>query len=108
MPDLRQDWSREVAGAMVGQMPWAHGDLGLKIRHRADQAPYLEVRTGSSWHHARGKMVHRHQVVNRDCGKYYKRVVDHDSGEVIRYTSHPLSDHVGHGADTKTWKKEGT
>ena len=50
------------------------------------------------------KMVHRVRVIDRDNDKYFERITDYQSSEVIHECEEPLSQHIGHGSDTSNRK----
>lgn len=48
-----------------------------------------------------GLPAHREQVIDRDNDKYFERVTDYATGEVLHECEEPLSKHVGHGSAKK-------
>jgi hypothetical protein len=45
-----------------------------------------------------GNLMHKERIFDRKNNLYKERVVNTDTGEVIREVEHPLSDHTGHGS----------
>lgn len=54
-----------------------------------------QLRTGDSLHHNSGKWMQREQEVNKDTNRYRKRVVNPETGEVLRDVDEPLTEHRG-------------
>jgi len=51
----------------------------------------------------------KERLVDRQNDRYFERVVDPSTGEVVHCTDHRLSDHRGHGsAKEKTRTQEAT
>jgi len=57
-------------------------------------------------HSVSGRLVRVTQFIDRSNDRYGKKVVDVDTGEVLRNSNHNLSEHTGHGSD-KPGKKRG-
>jgi hypothetical protein len=83
-------------------LPPPHSSLGLKARHGqpGQVAPFLEVKQGDSFDRDTGRWLDLTQVVDHDNDRYQKRLVDQETGEVVRDDDHPLSDHSAH-----SWRK---
>ncbi|WP_155803355.1 hypothetical protein [Bordetella sp. FB-8] len=56
------------------------------------------LQTGSQWSTSLEKMVEKVRDIDRDADAYYERVVDPDTGEVLRHCEEPLSEHFGRGS----------
>lgn len=56
------------------------------------------LQTGSQWSVSREKMVEKVRDIDRDADTYYERVVDPDTGEVLRHCEEPLSEHFERGS----------
>jgi predicted nucleic acid-binding Zn-ribbon protein len=56
-------------------------------------------------HSVSGRLVRVTQLIDRSNDRYGKKVVDVDTGEVLREANHNLSQHTGHGSD-KLRRKE--
>jgi len=46
-------------------------------------------------------MHHVELAVDRIRNRYYERIIDKESGEVVREVDEPLADHVGRGSAKK-------
>lgn len=79
-----------------------HGMLGQKARHGqpGEVAPHVELKVGSSYDHDTGRWLKLEQVVDHDNNRYRKRLVDKETGKVIRDEDGPLDQHKAH-----TWRK---
>lgn len=47
---------------------------------------------------AKGHLMQKERIIDRKNNMYKERVVDSDTGSVIRDVEHPLSEHTGHGS----------
>ena len=56
------------------------------------------LQTGSQWSTSREKFVDKVRDIDRDADTYYERVVDSDTGDVLRHCEEPLSQHFGRGS----------
>jgi hypothetical protein len=72
--------------------------LGMKAKRPGESRPYMEDKAMPSVSHRLGKHVLREQVIDRDNNRYFEKVTDYDSGEVIHHNVEPLSKHRGHGS----------
>ena len=72
--------------------------LGVKAKRPGESCPYVEDKAMPSFSHRLGKHVLREQVIDRDNNRYFEKVTDYDSGEVIHQNEEPRSDHRGHGS----------
>ncbi|WP_133635565.1 hypothetical protein [Halomonas ventosae] len=64
----------------------------------------FETKDGDSFSVDRNRFVKLTQIVDHEQNRYFKRVVDSRSGEVIRDVDEPLSDHKGRGSAKKNKK----
>jgi len=80
--------------------------LGMKANRPGEKRPHIETKAGPDHSRSRRKLVHREQIFDRENDRYFKRVTDYESDEIIHECEEPLSQHVGHGADKKN-KKDG-
>ena len=46
-----------------------------------------------------GSMVSKDRIIDRQNNSYREKVVNVDTGEVLKDVSHPLTEHTGHGSD---------
>lgn len=56
------------------------------------------LQTGSQWSVSREKFVDKVRDIDRDADTYYERVIDPETGEVLRHCEEPLSEHFGRGS----------
>ena len=68
-----------------------HGEVG-QVR------PYLEHRNGADWSHALQRFVYKVRILDRDNDRYVEKVVDPETGDVLRDVEEPLSEHQGRGS----------
>lgn len=52
-----------------------------------------------------GRLVRVTQLIDRSNDLYGKKVVDVDTGEVLRKANHNLTEHTGHGSDKPGMKR---
>ena len=71
--------------------------LGMKAKRPGESRPYVEDKAMPSFSHRLGKHVLREQVIDRDNNRYFEKVSDYESGEIIHHSEEPLSEHRGHG-----------
>ncbi len=86
---------------LTGNQPGPTSHLSAEVRHGAkgEVAPHQETKIGSVWSGERGRMVKWYRDINREANRYRERIVDPETGEVLRDVDEPLSDHRGHGSD---------
>jgi len=77
----------------------ARAGIGIKVKRPGERRPHIEDSAMPSHSHGRGKVVHREQIIDRDNDRYFERVTDYETGEVIHHTDEPLSQHKGHGTE---------
>lgn len=75
----------------------ARDGLGVKAKH-AGAKPYFESKSVPDHSRRLDKLVHREMIIDRENNRYFERVTDYESGEVIHECDEPLSDHFGHGS----------
>jgi hypothetical protein len=81
--------------------------LGMKAKRPGEKRPHIETKAVPDHSKSRDKIVHREQIIDRENDRYFERVTDYESGEVIHECKEPLSQHLGHGADKKNKKDDG-
>jgi hypothetical protein len=82
----------------------ARDGLGMKAKRPGEKRPYVESKNVPHYSHSRAKLVHREQLLDRDNDRYFERVTDYETGAIIHECDEPLSQHIGHGSDTKNRK----
>lgn len=83
--------------------------VGCKIKRPGEKRPYVEDVSRPDYSRDLGKNVHLQRSIDRDNDKYYEKVTDYESGEIIHHCEEPLSAHQGHGLarETKNVKEGG-
>jgi hypothetical protein len=74
-----------------------HDSLAIKVKRGGKGKPVRTGKYGDSLHTLTGRWMHREMTVDRENDRYTERIVDPESGEVIRDVDERLSDHRGHG-----------
>ena len=91
---------------VIESVPLRDG-LAMKAKRPGDKRPYVESKAVPDHSRKLEKLVHLERIVDRDNDRYFERVTDYESGEVIRECDEPLSQHLGHGSDKKITKDDG-
>jgi hypothetical protein len=82
------------------------GGLGMKAKHLGEKRPHIETKDFPNHSTSRDKLVHRELIIDRENDRYYERVTDYESGEVIHECEEKLSQHLFHGTDKKNKKDD--
>jgi len=86
----------------------ARDGLGVQVKRAGEKRPYVEDLAVPEYSRSRDKIVHRQRVIDRDNDRYFEKITDYDSGEVIHHCEEPLSQHQGHGsAKRKKGRRDG-
>lgn len=75
--------------------------MAVKAKRPGKKKAHVEVKSGPSHSHKRGKVVEHVRVLDRANDRYFEKVADYESGELIHYADEPLSKHHGHGSAKK-------
>lgn len=75
--------------------------LGTKLKRQGKGQAVREDKHGADFHKATGKWNHLDRIVDRENDRYYERIVDRETGKVIRECDEPLSEHTGRGSAKK-------
>jgi hypothetical protein len=62
----------------------------------------VEFKSGDSLHHDSGRWMKLDQVIDRANNRYRKRVVDPETGQIVRDVDEPLDEHRGRGSAKRT------
>jgi hypothetical protein len=89
---------RRTVYASVIEAAVLRDGVGVKAKRRSDRRPYLEDSAMPSYSHDKGKVLLREQIIDRDNDRYFEKVTDYETGEVIHHNEEPLSQHQGHGS----------
>ena len=71
--------------------------IGVKAKRVGEKKPYIEDMSVPDCSRSLGKIVHRARVIDRDNDRYFEKITDYESGELIHHCEEPLSQHQGHG-----------
>jgi DNA-directed RNA polymerase subunit RPC12/RpoP len=75
--------------------------MGLKVTRPGQKKPHVEVKSGARHSHKLGKLVDHERLIDRANDRYFEKVTDYESREVIYHAEEPLSKHHGHGSAKK-------
>jgi hypothetical protein len=98
---------RRTIHVSITETVTTRGGISVKAKRQGQSRPYIEDRGIPSYSVNRGKTVLREQVIDRDNDRYFERVTDYDTGEVIHECEEPLSEHRGHGSAKPKRSKDG-
>lgn len=81
--------------------------FNLKVKNPSYRGRHKYVRETKSAieNSVSGRLVRVTQFIDRGDDRYGKRVVDVDTGEVLRKANHNLTAHTGHGSDKPAMKR---
>lgn len=63
--------------------------------------PYQEFQHGVDYSKTLEKFVNKDRIIDRENDRYYEKVKDPDTGEVLHECQEKLSEHIGHGSAKK-------
>jgi DNA-directed RNA polymerase subunit RPC12/RpoP len=75
-----------------------HESVAVKARHGDRGRPFREIKQGDDLHRKTGRWTVLSRLIDREQDLYEERIVDGETGEVIRDVREPLSKHRGHGS----------
>jgi hypothetical protein len=81
----------------VGLVDSLRGKVKDQTR-RSDEKLRRDFFTGAELQRSTGKFVQKDRIIDRDEDRYFEKVIDPTSGEVIHHCDEPLSQHWGHGS----------
>lgn len=76
----------------------------VKLKSSDKKRPTLEVQFGTEWAVGREKFVDKQRKIDRENDRYYEKISDIETEEIIHECSEPLSEHFGHGSDKHSKK----
>ena len=76
----------------------AHEAVALKARHGDTGRPFREIKAGDDLHKQTGRWNVLWRLIDHDEDLYEERIIDGETGAVIRDVREPLSQHRGHGS----------
>ena len=71
---------------------------GIKGKRPGKRKPFIEEVSTPDYSYSKEKNVHKHRIIDRDNDKYFEKITDYQSKEIIHYCEEPLSQHFGHGS----------
>ncbi len=72
-------------------------DLSLKAKPPKGK-PFMLQRVCAELFRLTGRWHRIHRVIDRRGDRYYERIEDDETGEVVRLVDEPLTDHQGRGS----------
>ena len=78
----------EVHSAIRGKVRSGPGKKGISQEFFSGDQPRI----------SKGDWVEKERFIDRANNRYFEKVVDKTTGEVVHYKDHPLSEHRGHGS----------
>jgi hypothetical protein len=76
--------------------------MKIKAKGLGQKKPHVELKQGPSDSHELGKPVERVYLIDRGNDRYFEKVSDYETGELIHHDEEPLSEHIGRGSAKKT------
>ena len=90
--------SRRTIYVSITETVIARDGIGVTAKRPGDRRPYIEDRALPSYSHRLDKVVLREQVIDRENDRYFEKVTDYETGEVLHQNEEPLSQHRGYGS----------
>ena len=75
-----------------------HAQLGWKARRGGKGKPFLEGKTGDDLYRKTGRWNKLLRRIDRECDWYDEAISDPATGDIIKETHEPLSEHHDHGS----------
>jgi hypothetical protein len=72
--------------------------IALKAKSPGERKPFMEQKSGDDLHRKTGKWSKLTRVINRRGDRYVEKIVDEETGEVLREVDEPLSKHRDRGS----------
>jgi hypothetical protein len=72
--------------------------LSVTAKTPGEKKPFIEQKVGSSLFSMTGRWSFIHQLIDRRNNRYRKKIVDEESGAVLRDDDGKLTDHQGFGS----------
>jgi hypothetical protein len=83
--------------ASVSESIVARDGIGVKAKRAGEKKPYIEDMAVPDYSRSLEKIVHRERVIDRDNDRYFEKITDYETGEVVHHCDELLSQHQGHG-----------
>jgi hypothetical protein len=88
---------RRVDLQLAGKIE-VRSSLSVKAKTPGEKKPFVEQRVGSSLFRKSGRWSFIDQLIDRRNNRYRKKIVDEESGVVLRDDDGKLTDHQGFGS----------
>lgn len=89
--------SRKIAAA-ISERETVREKIGLKQKRSGFRRAIYEEKSGDDFWRIKGKWMKVIQIVDRLNNRYRKKIVDPRTGETVRDTDEPLTEHQGYGS----------
>lgn len=97
--------NRRTYSASITESVIARDGIGVKAKRAGAKRPFVEDTSRPDFSRSLKKSVHLERVIDRDNDRYFEKVTDYETGEVVHHCEEPLSKHRGHGTDKKNAQK---
>ena len=97
VPCIACGGTRRSISASIVESATLRDGLEVKAKRPGQKKPYIEDRGVPSFSRRLKKIVLHERRIDRDNDRYFERVSDYESGEIIHHQEEPLSAHRGHG-----------
>jgi DNA-directed RNA polymerase subunit RPC12/RpoP len=78
-----------------------YSKLGMKGRRPGGERPFIEQVIGDDLHRKTGIWMKFHRIIDRDCARYFEKVTNPQTREVVHHTDESLREHIDHGSAKK-------
>jgi len=68
---------------------------------RSDEKVRLLATQGADFSHSKGRMMEKVRIIDKDNDRYFEKIVDPVTGEIVHLCDEALSAHWGHGSAKK-------
>lgn len=75
-----------------------HDQAKGKVKVKGRRKPIREFVSGDELFKTKNKWVIKQRIIDRENDRYFEKVVDKETDEVIHECDEPLSEHFGHGS----------
>lgn len=66
----------------------------------------VKFMSGADWQHRQSRFVQKERLIDRDADRYFEKVTDPDTGEIIHHCDEPLSEHWATVLPSSTRRKK--
>jgi hypothetical protein len=72
--------------------------MKIEAKGLGQKKPHVELKQGPSDSHKLRKPVERVYIIDRGNDRYFEKVTDYETGELIHHNEERLSEHIEHGS----------